>query len=337
MIKQYKALALQTECLAINSCKDSITSRQHMQKSLQKVLSQVSASKRFIGPDLKLVVFPEYFLTSFPFGESISQWQEKACISIDDDLFSQMKAFCVKEAIFLSGNFYEIDPHFPDLYFQSSFIIDDQGELILRYRRLNSMFAPTPHDVLDEYINIYGEDSLFPVVDTKLGKLACIASEEILYPEIARCLMMRGAEVFLHSSSEVGSPQLTHKEIAKRARAIENMAYLVSANSAGIQGIDIPHSSTNGASKIVHYEGHILSEAAVGESMVANSYLDLLALRDYRSKVSMQNYNARQRFELYAPSYASYTHYPPNTFKNVSPSKDLFIKTQIQVIKNLFN
>lgn len=45
-----------------------------------------------------------------------------------------------------------------------------------------------------------------------------------MYPEIARSLMMRGAELFLHSSSEAGSPQLPHKDIAKRARAIENMS-----------------------------------------------------------------------------------------------------------------
>ncbi len=337
MINRYKVLALQSECQAINSCLDRASGYEVMQQSLTKILAQISGSKRFIGPDLKLVVLPEYFLTGFPFGESLSQWKEKACISIEDELFTQMKEFCIQNSIFLSGNFYETDANFPDLYFQSSFIIDDEGKLILRYRRLNSMFAPTPHDILDDYIKVYGEESLFPVADTKLGKLACIASEEILYPEIARCLMMRGAEVFLHSSSETGSPQLTHKEVAKRARAIENMSYVVSANSGGIAGIDIPSSSTDGGSKIVHFEGHILSEANTGESMVANSNIDILALRDYRSKVSMQNYNARQRFELYASSYQSYSHYPPNSFKNEDPSKELFIKTQLKVIKKLYN
>ena len=102
------------------------------------------------------------------------------------------------------------------------------------------MFAPTPHDVWDQYLDIYGLEAVFPVAETEIGRLACIASEEILYPEIARCLMMRGAEVFLHSSSEAGSVQLTHKDIAKRARAIENMSYVVSANSAGISGICCP-------------------------------------------------------------------------------------------------
>lgn len=335
MIKRYKALALQTECRAINSAKTKASAYAMMQSSLDKVLAEIRGSKAFIGPDLKLVVLPEYFLTSFPFGESINEWKDKGCLSINDPLFDTMKAFCIQQSIFLSGNFYELDANFPDLYFQSSFIIDDQGELILKYRRLNSMFAPTPHDVLDDYISYYGDDALFPVVKTSLGNLACIASEEIMYPEIARCLMMRGAEVFLHSSSEAGSPQLTHKDIAKRARAIENMCYVISSNSAGISGIDFPFAATDGLSKVVSYEGHVLSEAGTGSSMVANSYIDISALRDYRSKVSMQNYNARQRFELYAKSYADYTHYPANSFKDEKPNKELFIKTQLNVIKKL--
>lgn len=334
-ILRYKALALQTECFAINRCKDRVSAYALMQKSLHTVLAETRGSKAFIGPDLKLVVLPEYFLTSFPFGESLEEWREKACLSTNDDLFAQMKEFCIEQSIFLSGNFYELDDSFPELYFQSSFIIDDEGELILKYRRLNSMFAPTPHDVMDEYMEIYGYESLFPVAETKLGKLACIASEEILYPEIARCLMMRGAEIFLHSSSEAGSPQLTHKEVAKRARAIENMAYVISANSAGISGIDFPFAATDGLSKIIGYEGHVLAEAGTGGSMVANSYLDIGAQRDYRSKVSMQNYNARQRFELYADSYTNFSHYPANSFVKEKPSKELFIKTQLKVIKNL--
>ena len=104
---------------------------------------------------------------------------------------------------------------------------------VLRYRRLLSMFAPSPHDVWDRYLDHYGLEGVFPVADTEIGRLAAIASEEILYPEIARALAFRGAEVFVHSSSEIGSPLGTAKDVAKRARAWENMAYVVSANTAG--------------------------------------------------------------------------------------------------------
>ena len=69
--------------------------------------------------------------------------------------------------------------------------------------------------------------------------------------------------------------------------------------------------------------------------MVAYTTIDIPALRDHRSKVSMQNNNARQRFELYAPSYSSFSHYPANSFVDNTPNKGLFIKTQQDVIQKL--
>ena len=205
----------------------------------------------------------------------------------------------------------------------------------MRYRRLNSMFAPTPHDVWDDYIKAYGYEALFPVLKTEIGNLACIASEEILYPELARCLAMRGAEVFLHHTSEVGSPLLTPKNVAKLARSIENMAYVVSANSAGIANTAIPMASTDGASKVIDYRGIVLAEAGFGESMVANADIDLAALRAFRERPAMGNLLARQRFELYAESYAKHSFYPPNNFAGITPERSHFVKTQMDVIEKL--
>lgn len=324
-MEPYKALALQTTCHAVNDLPPT-AAREKMLDNIRAVGRQIAASKRFIGPDLRLVVLPEYFASGFPWGESIALWQEKACFDINGPEYAALSAIAREHNIFLSGNAYELDPHFPDLYFQSSFIIGPDGNIILRYRRLNSMYAPTPHDVWDQYLGIYGLEGVFPVARTSIGHLACIASEEILYPEIARCLMMRGAEVFLHSSSEVGSPLLTQKGVAKLARAIENMAYVVSANSAGISGTDIPFASTDGLSKIVQYEGIVLCEAAGGESMVANATIDITALRQHRHRPGMSNFIARQRFELFAESYARHSFYPPNTFANKKPERSHFIE-----------
>ena len=136
-----------------------------------------------------------------------------------------MSLFQLSQNCFLELNF--DFRNFPKIYFQTSFIIAPNGNIILRYRRLISMYSPTPHDLLERYIDLYGEDSLFPVVNTEIGNLAAIASEEILFPEIARALALRGAEIICHSSSEVGSPSLTPKQVAKRARAYENMTYIL--------------------------------------------------------------------------------------------------------------
>jgi deaminated glutathione amidase len=332
-VQPYKALALQTACDAVNHC-TAAAAKEQMLRSLQRIGGQVQASKAFIGQDLQLVVLPEYFLSGFPMGESMAEWQDKGCIQQGDNIYQSIAALAVSAQVYLSGNVYELDSHFPGLYFQASFIISPQGETILRYRRLNSMFAPTPHDVLDDYRRIYGKESLFPVAQTPIGNLACIASEEILYPEIARCLALRGAEVLLHSSSEVGSTMLTQKNVAKLARATENMVYVVSANSASITGTSIPSASTDGHSQIVQYEGIKLCEAGFGESMVAHATLHLDALRHHRRRPGMSNFLARQRLELFADTY-NQTIYPANTLANGPANRSHFVQQQQAVIAAL--
>ncbi|MEI6264809.1 MAG: nitrilase-related carbon-nitrogen hydrolase [Sphingobacteriia bacterium] len=334
-IQPFKALALQISTEAVNACADYTAAKPIMMDTINRVGKQIKASKAFIGADLQLVVLPEYFLTGFPMGESMEEWRKKACIDMEGDVYDSIKQIAIDAQVYFSGNVYELDPHFPELYFQTCFIIDPEGEIILRYRRLNSMYAPTPHDVLNKYIMIYGQESLFPVARTPIGNLACIASEEILYPEIARCMAMNGAEIFLHNTSEVGSLMLTPKNIAKLARSIENMAYVISANSAGINGYAIPANSTDGHSQIVNYEGLKLCEAGFGESMVANATIHVDALRQYRNRPGMANYLSRQRFELFAPTYNQSIYPANNLAEDQQPNRSHFVQTQLGVIEAL--
>ena len=331
----YRALPLQVICQAVNNTSSREEAAQLMSHTIKKIGKQITSSKRFIGNDCKLVVLPEYFLTSFPMGESISDWAEKAAIDMDGKEYESLGKIAQKNDIFLSGNVYERDPNFPGIYFQTSFIIDPSGDVALRYRRLNSMFAITPHDVWDKYLDVYGADAIFPVIDTEIGKLACIASEEILYPEVARCHALKGAEIFCHSSSEVNGPNTTPKRIAKQARAFENMAYVVSTNSAGIYGIDIPASSTDSGSMIVNYEGLILNETGPGESIAAFSTIDIAAIRRARKRVGMGNMIARQRLELYVDSYKTSGFYPVNSLLEKEADRSHFSQTQEDTIERL--
>jgi predicted amidohydrolase len=307
----YRALALQVRCDAINGIADTSACRAQMLRTIQRIDNQIAASKAFIGDDLKLVVLPEYFLTGFPMTGDAASWKDRACLHADGPEYAALADVARRNGVYLSGNAYEIDPKFPSLSFQMSFILDTNGNRVLAYRRLISMYTATPHDVWDAFVAAYGVEAAFPVADTPLGRLACIASEEILFPELARALALRGAEVFLHSSSEIGSPLPTKKGIAKRARAIENLAVVVSANSAGIAGINIPESSTDGGSQVIDHEGRILAEASTGESVVACAEIDPGTIRRARTRIGMDNYLARLRTEPFAAVYNQQV-YPAN-------------------------
>ena len=308
----YTALALQTRCDAINGCASVQAARSAMATAIARIRAQIRSSRAFIGPELKLVVLPEYVLTGFPMGESIPAWAERAALAVDGPEYAALGEICRESSVYLAGNAYERDSSFPELYFQTSFVIDQNGVVVLRYRRLNSLYGPTPHDVWDKYLERYGLDGVFPVADTPLGRLACVASEEILYPEISRAFAVRGAEVLLHSTSEAGSTRLTPKEIARRARAYENSVYVISANTAGIHGVDLPAQSTDGLSKVVDFLGEVRAEAGFGESMVAHATIDVAALRRHRLTPGMANMLSRQRFECFRDLYSG-SLYPANS------------------------
>jgi predicted amidohydrolase len=338
-ITAYRALALQLTCHAVNRCADRDAARAQMARNIERIDRGVAGSKAFLGRDLRLVVLPEYLLTSYPLGESVEAWADKAAIDVDGPEYEALGAIAARHDVFLAGNAYETDRHFPGIYFQASFCVAPSGAVVLRYRRLVSMFAPTPHDVWDRYLDIYGLDGVFPVAHTGIGRLAAIASEEILYPEIARALALRGAEVFLHSSSEMGSPRLTPKDVAKRARALENLCYVVSANTAGIADVDIPFGSADGMSKVVDFLGDVRAEALSGESANACAEIDLAALRRYRRRGGMANLLSRQRLELFAATYAGSV-YPPNTLlgadgRPFAPDRSHFVATQRAVLERL--
>ena len=331
----FRALALQVTCHAVNAARHREEAREIVGQSIARLSQQIAASIAFIGFDCKLVVLPEYFLTGFPMGESLEVWAEKACLEMDCAEYEALGKIAQKHNIFLAGNAYELDPNFPGLYFQTCFVIEPSGAIILRYRRLNSMFAPTPHDVWDKYLECYGLDLVFPVAKTAIGNLAALASEEILYPEVARCLSLRGAEIFLHSTSEVYGKERSPKEAAKISRAVENIAYVISANTAGIANISIPISSADGGSKIIDYRGLILAETGAGESMAAFAEIDLAALRRYRRRPGLNNLLSRQRLELYAETYRQTNIYPANTMLDKQIDRKHFIQTQEQTIERL--
>lgn len=336
-IDSFRALALQVTCHAVNQARDRAEAATLMQQTIDRLARQIPASIAFIGSDCRLIVLPEYFLTGFPMGESLTAWADKACVEMAGAEYAALGQIAQKQRIFLTGNVYELDPNFPGLYFQTCFIIDPSGAVVLRYRRLNSMFAPTPHDVWDKYLDCYGLEGVFPVAKTEIGNLAALASEEILYPEVARCLAMRGAEIFLHSTSEVYGNDRSPKSAAKISRAVENMAYVVSANTAGIVNTPIPDASADGGSKIINYRGIVLAETATGESMAAFAEIDLAALRRYRRRLGLNNLLSRQRFELYAESYRQAHFYPVNTMLDTEVDRQHFLKTQQSSIDSLID
>lgn len=341
----YSAVAMQLTARALDKHPDAASARAAIQQHIADIEPQIRSASIFIGQyaghPVKLAVLPEYLFTSYPGPVTIPDFAAKVGFAAGGAEYEALGAMAQRLKMHIAGNAYETDEAFPDFYFQTSFLVAPTGDVVLRYRRLVSMFAPSPHDVWDAYLDKYGLEGVFPVADTEIGRIAAIASEEILYPEIARALAFRGAEVYVHCSSEVGSPLATNKDVAKQARAFENMAYVVSANTAGISGTTLPLNSAEGNSSIVDFKGKVVAESNDGETFTAFATIDLGALREARRTPAMTNYLARQRPDLFARAYAAAAqdfHRPNGMMEGGNaavPERDYFRRAQEAVIERL--
>ena len=246
------------------------------------------------GPNTRLAVLPEFFLTGpvSPLGDQLGHLAEQIGILIPGPETDQLARFARQHQVYLAAGSFEFDPEWPQRFFNSAYIIDDQGELILKYRKIHCAdamgFLPdtTPGSVFSSYVERYGYESLFPVVDTSLGRLAATICFDMNFPETYRALAARGAEIVIHPTSEPHNRGRTGWDIARQVRAFENQVYVLSCGHGGehVGARPVPSSRARGYSKVVDFKGNIQVVADGPGRVALPAQIDLGALRRMRSR-----------------------------------------------------
>lgn len=189
-IKPWRATSIQMRSERASQASDMAAAAliQRNVATLVRLIEEACASDE--KPDL--VVFPEFAMQGPPLHMDVASWIARACSSIPGPLTAPLQELAKREGIFIAGNMFEAPPEWPGRYFNSSFLIDRTGEIILNYRRVNTAAFPSVHDFMSGYLAKTDQADVFPVVDTELGKLALIPCGEISVPEVARVMMMQG-------------------------------------------------------------------------------------------------------------------------------------------------
>ncbi len=329
----YNAVCVQRWTNPVNGLSRS-EARQSILDSIDLARREVEVARAGAGDDARLFLFPEFSFQGYPVRETFDEWIDLACIEPEGVEYERFSSMARELGVYLGGHTYEFDRKLPGVYFGTTWLFDDKGELRLRYRRLNSMTSPSPYDVWDKFLEHYTIDDLLPVAKTELGNFAAIPCQEIHFPELIRSLALRGAEILLHPTSEHRlRGQLTTFEVARRARATENVMYIVSSNSAGLKG-DVPGGNTrDGGSEIVDYRGNVMKKAGPGSSFAATAEIDLAALRRRRSKPDVWNLLSRTQTQLWGEEYLRHEVVPPNTAlqPGVTLDRQFFKKKQAEI------
>lgn len=306
-IQPWRATCIQMDSVVASNAASREEAWQIIEGNLANAIAKIEAACSGPTPP-RLVVLPEFAFQGPPRATPVSTWIERACTTIPGPITDRLAEVARKHDIYIAGNHFEVDPRWPDRYFNSSFLLDPKGEVILRYRRINTASWTSPHDILDDYRAAYGEEGIFPVVDTELGRLAIFPCGEVAIPELSRIFMMRGAEVLLHPSNE---PVNARADAAKVCRAAENMCYLISTNVSG--SIGFSDTDRGGHSQIVDFNGNYIAfEASDQESITATAVIDVDALQAARRDTNMGNNLLRSRWDMYRDYFSKADFYPAN-------------------------
>lgn len=262
-----------------------------------------------LGADF--VAFPEFFLTGYTLGIDVAGWR-KASIKIPGPETDILCKAAIKNNVHVAITAYEVIDEFPDRFFNTAIVIDPNGEIVLTYRKHYAMTTKTrPVDILDQWLDLFGEDSLFPVADTKIGRIGAMIARDSHWPEMARCLALKGAEI-LYNPIAMGSEPDDGGQYIRNCRAYENLCYLIAPNIGPFQGADGEERDDGigrAPSKIIDYRGNVMnSQSGSKESMVL-AKLDMDELRKARMK---GNFVAQLQPQLHAPIYAGANLFPSN-------------------------
>ena len=145
-------------------------------------------------------------------------------------------------------------------------LYSDKGEVVARYDKMHLF------DVSLENGEQYNESSNFQagnevvVADTPLGRLGLAVCYDLRFPELFRAMLSQGAELFAVPSAFTEITGRAHWEILVRARAIENLAYVIAPAQGGYH---VNGRETHGDSMIVGPWGNVLDRLARGSGFVS--------------------------------------------------------------------
>lgn len=134
--------------------------------------------------------------------------------------------------------------------YNSSVLVSPTGE-VFSYRKLH-LFGYEK----ETFLPGNREPGVFDVQGVKIGMMICF---DWYFPETARILMLKGAQIICHPSNLV----LSYCQSAMPIRCLENRVFAITANRIGAEEVNGRELTFTGRSIIVDTSGTVLAEAPV--------------------------------------------------------------------------
>jgi len=227
------------------------------------VSANLSEAERLIevaaNQGAKLVVLPEYFaIMGLKEIDKVTVREEAGKGPIQNFLSKMAK----KHSIWLIGGSVPMVSNFPNKVRNSCLVYNDKGVQVARYDKIHLFGLDLGNEHYHEENTIESGDTV-TVVDTPFGKIGLSICYDLRFPELYRA--MGEVNIIVIPSAFTDTTGKAHWESLIRARAIENLSYVIAPAQGGYH---LSGRETHGNSMIVDPWGVILDRLPRGSGVV---------------------------------------------------------------------
>ncbi|MBT3751453.1 MAG: N-carbamoylputrescine amidase [Bacteroidetes bacterium] len=250
---------------------------------LENNILKAEAMIRIAASDgANVVLIQELFETPYFCIEQKQKHFELAKPFQDHPTINRMAKLAKELSVVIPVSFFERANH---ALFNSVAMIDANGEILGLYRKTH---IPNAIGYQEKHYFNPG-DTGFKVWETQFGKIGLGICWDQWFPETARCLCLKGAEILLYPTaigSEPGENDFDSKDHWQRAmqgHAAANIVPVVASNRIGVESADPLEMTFYGSSFIADHTGAKVTEADRNTQAVITASFDLDEISTYRT------------------------------------------------------
>ena len=212
-----------------------------------------------VAKGARLVVLPEFF--------AIMGMNELDKLKVQEPLGSGViQKFLSDTArqhqIWLVGGSIPLSASTPDKVMNSCLVYDEHGERVARYDKIHLFNLELGNENYHEAKTIEAGNQVV-VVDSPFGRIGLAICYDLRFPELFRA--MKNLDIIVLPSAFTETTGKMHWEVLVRARAVENLAYVIAAAQGGYH---VNGRETHGNSMVVDPWGRVLDRLPRGSGVV---------------------------------------------------------------------
>jgi beta-ureidopropionase len=228
------------------------------------------------GQGAQVVGLQEIFHGPYFCAEQDPKWYATAEPE-DGPTVSRMREVAREHGIVLVVPWYEEEQ--PGVYYNTACVIERDGTILGKYRKTH---IPHVGPCFWEKFYFKPGNLGYPVFDTSVGRIGLIICYDRHFPEVARELGIKGAEIVFNPSATVESLSRYLWELEQPAHAVANGFWMAASNRVGVEAPLNP-AKFYGSSYFCSPRGKIVAQASDSADEVLVADLDLDEIREVRN------------------------------------------------------